>query len=146
MFPSKEESELVNVLNSTESLEDAIAILLESGPSIHDAYAFLLGEDLSTDDDRNNNYSRNADLSDEWELIAEKTTFASDSNLQEKLTQQRKDELEENGEFLRLKVRRQSVWADTQFKWNRISEAELKKNNKGTVHRKASCGPRWPFS
>ena len=126
MFPAKEEGELTAALDSTASLEEAINILLNSStPSLNHAYASLFTDDSWADDDINDVDLLNMYASDVADL-EEASTFVSDSKLQEKLSEHKKVELGNAG-FLRIKVRRQAVWEDTQFKFSRIQHDDVKK-------------------
>ena len=128
MFPNNEERELKDALDSTASLEDAINVVLNANtPSINDAYASLFNYDIGADDNVDDGDLLNIYSSADVARAGETSTFATDSNLQDKLNKHKEAELSSSGEFLRIKVRRQAVWEDTRIKFIRVQDEDLRK-------------------
>lgn len=123
MFPASGEQEIVTALNTTQSLEEAIHLILNGSNSLNDAYASLMSANVDDNFDFNND--------DNWhvqDFVSEATTstFASDNSLLEKLKELKETELKSE-EFLRLKVRRDAIWEDTLLKLSRLQPGELNK-------------------
>ena len=125
MFPAREEHELMAALNSTQtqSLEDAVSLLLNESSSLNDAYASLLS--TNADDHSPFDFHVECDIAS----ISDNTTFSLDDSLQEKLKNLKEAEVNCN-EYLRLKVRRQHVWEDTLHKLKCIQPEDLSKQIK----------------
>ena len=78
----------------------------------------------------------------------ETSTFATDSNLQDKLNKHKEAELSSSGEFLRIKVRRQAVWEDTRIKLIHVQDEDLRKPVKVQFIGEPAVdngGPSWEF-
>ena len=128
IFPNSEERELKDALDSTASLKDATNVVLnENTPSINDAYASLFNYDIGANDNVDDGDLLNIFSSADVARAGETSTFATDSNLQDKLNKHKEAELSSSGEFLRIKVRRQAVWEDTRIKFSRVQDEDLRK-------------------
>ena len=78
----------------------------------------------------------------------ETSTFATDSNLHDKLNKHKEAELSSSGEFLRIKVRRQAVWEDTRIKLIHVQDEDLRKPVKVQFIGEPAVdngGPSWEF-
>ena len=125
---NNEERELKDALDSTASLEDAINVVLNANtPSINDAYASLFNYDIGADDNVDDGDLLNIYSSADVARAGQTSTFATDSNLQDKLNKHKEAELSSSGEFLPIKVRRQAVWEDTRIKFSRVQDEDLRK-------------------
>jgi hypothetical protein len=123
MFPARDEQEVKNAIDSTESLEEAVNLLINADLSLNDAYASL----LSTATDNCDDYVTYHDAFDDNLILDETaTTFSTDITLQDILNEKKREELK-GEEFLRLKIRRHAVWEDVLFKWKRIQPEDITK-------------------
>ena len=115
MFPNHDENELKQALQLTESLEDAINIVVdENSMSLNNMYRSLIRQECNADfnalhDDENLEFCQETSSS---------TLYTVDTSLTKKL-QNYKEQFIDSSKNFRVKVRRQHVWDDTLVKLQR---------------------------
>ena len=121
LFPCREENELSNAIQSSQSLEKAVNFLLH-GPnsSVMNTYASLL-DGLETDD---NEPDEVVSCINSGDLDDQPATYSGNEEIQKKLSDLKTSSLNPS-QYFRLKVTRRNVWGDTLFKLSRIKACEL---------------------
>ena len=121
MFPCREENELSNAIQSSQSLEEAVNFLLH-GPnsSVMNTYASL-PNGLETDD---NEPDEVVNCIDNDDLDDQPATYSGNEEIQKKPFDLKTSSLNPS-QYFRLKVTRRNVWGDTLFKLSRIKACEL---------------------
>eukprot|EP00794_Sanderia_malayensis_P006545 gene6544-7283_t len=125
MFPAKKENELNNALQSHDSLEEAINFLLQVSNASVTAYANLMDEMETIENEPDESFSC-IDISDPDD---QPSTYSSNEEIQKKLFDLKTSALNPN-QYFPLKVTRSNVWQDTLFKLSRVKECELKNSLK----------------
>ena len=128
MFPDKTEDELKTALDASSPLEEAVNMLVvsQTDQSVSDTYESLIAHDTE------NSVNDDCIYDDEHHCDEDSTateTFSSSTDLQNLLLGQKKEKLKD-GEYFRLKIRREQIWEDTYFKWKRAEQKEFTKHIK----------------
>ena len=113
MFPNHDENELKQALALTESLEDAINIVVdENSMSVNNMYGSLIREECNADLNALHDEDENLEFSQE---TSSRTLYTVNTSLTKKL-QNYKEQFIDSSKNFRVKVRRQNVWEDTLVK------------------------------
>ena len=116
MFPNHDENELKQALELTESLEDAINVVLdENSMSLNNMYGSLIREECNADFNALHDEDENLEFCQE---TSSSTLYTVNTSLTKKL-QNYKEQFIDSSKNFRVKVRRQHVWEDTLVKLQR---------------------------
>ena len=131
IFPGTSQTVLQHAILCTESLEEAVQLLMmHSDTPVYDSYTTICDDDSGSDFNCNDIIVIEEDNLAEAEItMVTNDVFSSDTNLQNILSQWAGEKLQ-NDQYLRMKVRRNNIWNDTCMKLDVCSAEDLTKKLK----------------